>query len=250
MTELLYPAGVVLLGYVVLGITGFGSALVIVPLLAWHWPLAEVVPLMLLTDVLASALHGRMNLALIQWVELRRLLPGMALGAVAGLLLAKQLDSQWPLLLLGLYVAFVGANALRVSASALRQDGQAAQPTASAWRWPAGIAIGVVEMLFGTAGPLVVAWLSRRIADPQALRASTPVVIGVASAAVLTVMAGDGQLNHPLLWQRFIGLVVIALAGVVAGHHLARHMPAVRVRQAICGLLVLSGLAMVVRALV
>ena len=124
MTELLYPAGVVLLGYIVLGITGFGSALVIVPLLAWHWPLAEVVPLMLLTDVLASALHGRMNLALIQWVELRRLLPGMALGAVAGLLLAKQLNSQWPLLLLGLYVAFVGANALRVSASALRQDGQ------------------------------------------------------------------------------------------------------------------------------
>jgi uncharacterized membrane protein YfcA len=151
-------------------------------------------------------------------------------------------------LLLGLYVAFVGANALRVSASALRQDGQAIQLKASAWRWPASIAIGVVEMLFGTAGPLVVAWMSRRIANPQALRAITPVVIGVASTAVLTVMALDGQLNHPQLWQRFIGLVFIALAGVVAGHHLARHMPAVRVRQAICGLLVLSGLAMAVRA--
>ena len=39
MVELAYPAFVVLLGYVVLGITGFGSALVIVPLLAWRWPL-------------------------------------------------------------------------------------------------------------------------------------------------------------------------------------------------------------------
>ena len=29
----------VLAGYTVLGLTGFGSALVIVPLLAWHWPL-------------------------------------------------------------------------------------------------------------------------------------------------------------------------------------------------------------------
>ena len=36
MQEMLYPAAVVLLGYVVLGITGFGSALVIVPLLAWR----------------------------------------------------------------------------------------------------------------------------------------------------------------------------------------------------------------------
>ena len=34
---------VVLLGYTVLGLTGFGSALVIVPLLAWQWPLPEVV---------------------------------------------------------------------------------------------------------------------------------------------------------------------------------------------------------------
>ena len=42
MQEMLYPAAVVLLGYVVLGITGFGSALVIVPLLAWRWPLTEV----------------------------------------------------------------------------------------------------------------------------------------------------------------------------------------------------------------
>ncbi len=38
MQEWLGPMGVVLLGYTVLGLTGFGSALVIVPLLAWHWP--------------------------------------------------------------------------------------------------------------------------------------------------------------------------------------------------------------------
>lgn len=51
MRALLYPAAVVLAGYVVLGITGFGSALVIVPLQARHWPLAEVVTLTLLLVV-------------------------------------------------------------------------------------------------------------------------------------------------------------------------------------------------------
>mgnify|MGYP000653332761 CR=1 FL=1 len=35
MTELLLPVLAVLTGYTVLGLTGFGSALIVVPLLAW-----------------------------------------------------------------------------------------------------------------------------------------------------------------------------------------------------------------------
>ena len=43
MEEWLYPIGVVLLGYTVLGLTGFGSALVVVPLLA---PLTDTLTLL------------------------------------------------------------------------------------------------------------------------------------------------------------------------------------------------------------
>ena len=64
MQEWLLPMGVVLWGYTVLGLTGFGSALVIVPLLAWNWPLPEVVALTLLMDVPASAFHSGLMLAL------------------------------------------------------------------------------------------------------------------------------------------------------------------------------------------
>ncbi len=46
----LYPALVVALAYVVLGLTGFASSLIAVPLLAWRWPLAELVPLALVMD--------------------------------------------------------------------------------------------------------------------------------------------------------------------------------------------------------
>ena len=76
---------VVLLGYTVLGLTGFGSALVIVPLLAWQWPLPEVVALVLVLDLPASLMHSGLNWRLVQWGELRRLLPGMAAGTLAGL---------------------------------------------------------------------------------------------------------------------------------------------------------------------
>ena len=241
MQELLYPAAVVLLGYVVLGITGFGSALVIVPLLAWQWPLAEIVPLVLLLDVPASLLLGGLNLRHVNFAELRRLLPGMVAGALIGLWLSSQLDSRWPLLALGLYVAAVGAQALRGTPP---QRQQLPAPMAYA----AGGAIGLVEMLFGTAGPLVVAWLSRRLPDVLALRATTPVVITVGACAVLLTMGAAGRLSQSELWLRWLVLLAVAGVGVVTGHHWARRVSPDVLRKIICALLVVSGLTLVAHA--
>jgi uncharacterized membrane protein YfcA len=242
MQELLYPMGVVLLGYSVLGLTGFGSALVVVPLLAWNWPLPAVVALTLLMDVPASAFHSGLNWRHVQWRELRRLLPGMVVGTVLGLWLMQQMNSRWPLLLLGVYVAGVGLNALRVRSAPL-------QPPALGWVYPVGGAIGLVEMLFGTAGPLVVAWLSRSVADVQQLRSSTPMVIATGATTVLLVMALDGRLSSGLLWERWTVLIGVALTGVWLGHRVAHHVPVARLRQIICALLVVSGLMLALGAL-
>lgn len=242
MQEWLAPMGVVLLGYTVLGLTGFGSALVIVPLLAWQWPLPEVVALTLLMDVPASAFHSGLNWRQVQWRELRRLLPGLVLGTVAGLWLMQHLQARWPLLLLGLYVAAVGVNSLRP------QPAQTRQP-APVWAWPVGTAIGLVEMLFGTAGPLVVAWLSRRLSDVQQIRASIPMIITVAASTVLLGMSWEGRLSSVVLWQRWGVLIGLALAGVWLGHRVAHRVPVARLRQIICGLLVVSGLVLALGAL-
>ena len=242
MQEWLYPMAVVLLGYTVLGLTGFGSALVVVPLLAWQWPLPAVVALTLLMDVPASAFHSGLNWRQVQWPELRRLLPGMVLGTLAGLWLVQQHSSRWPLLLLGVYVAGVGLNALRPKA-------QQAPSAAPVWAWPVGAAIGLVEMVFGTAGPLVVAWLHRRLSDVQHMRASTPLVISVAAATVLLGMAWEGRLSSGWIWQRWMVLIGVALAGVWLGHRMAHRVPVARLRQFICGLLVLSGAMLALGAL-
>ncbi len=242
MQEWLIPMGVVLLGYTVLGLTGFGSALVIVPLLAWNWPLPEVVALTLLMDVPASAFHSGLNWRQVQWRELRRLMPGLALGTLTGLWLMQYLQSRWPLLVLGLYVAAVGLNALRPRAVAIGQAGPI-------WAYPVGTAIGLVEMLFGTAGPLVVAWLSRRIEDAGQMRASTPMIIAVAAITVLAGMAWEQGLSSAVLWQRWTVLIGLALLGVWLGHRAAHYVSVARLRQIICALLVLSGLTLALGAL-
>lgn len=242
MQEWWMPMGVVFLGYTVLGLTGFGSALVVVPLLAWNWPLPEVVALTLLMDVPASAFHSGLNWRQVQWRELRRLFPGLVVGTVLGLWLMQHLQARWPLLLLGAYVAVVGLNALRVSAAPTK-------PPADFWAHPVGVMIGLVEMLFGTAGPLVVAWLSRRVTDVQKLRASTPMVIAIAATTVLLVMTLDGRLGSGLLWQRWTVLIGVALMGVWLGHRLAYRLPVARLRQIVCALLVISGLTLALGAL-
>ena len=242
MQEWLYPMGVVLLGYTVLGLTGFGSALVVVPLLAWQWPLPAVVALTLLMDVPASAFHSGLNWRQVQWRELRRLLPGMVLGTLAGLWLVQHMNSRWPLILLGVYVAGVGVNALRPKANP-------SQNSSTVWAWPVGVAIGLVEMIFGTAGPLVVAWLSRRLSDVQHMRASTPLVITVAATTVLLGMAWEGRLPSGWIWQRWTELIGIALLGVWLGHRLAHRVSLARLRQIICALLVLSGVLLALGAL-
>ena len=88
----LYVISVVLLGYFVLGTAGFGSALIIVPLIAWDWPLAFVVPLVLLIDIPAAILHTGLNFKQVMWRELPPLLPSVLVGALIGVLLM-----HWPL---------------------------------------------------------------------------------------------------------------------------------------------------------
>jgi uncharacterized membrane protein YfcA len=112
-----------------------------------------------------------------------------------------------------------------------------------------GSAIGLVEMLFGTAGPVVVAWLTRRLNDAHLVRATIPMVMAVAVLTVLCGMVWDGRLSQPVLWQRWAVLIMPALAGVWLGHRLARRVPAARLRQTLCALLVVSGTVLAARAL-
>ena len=241
MSELLWPGLTVIGAYVVLGLTGFGSALLMVPLLAWTWPLPEVVALALMLDMPASLMHSGLNWRRVQWAELIRLLPGMVLGTLAGLWLTRYQDSRWPLLVLGVYVAIVGLRALRQSTDQMPVDVH--------WRHPYGAGLGVVEVLFGTAGPVVVAWLTRRLSDPQQIRATIPMIMAVAAVTVLLGMALDGRLSQPSLWQRWTVLIVPALAGVWLGHRLAHRVPVQRLRQMICALLVVSGSVLAIKAL-
>lgn len=236
-----YSVGVVFAGYVVLGVSGFGSALTIVPLLAMWWPLTTVVPLVLLLDVPSALLLARLNRGQIDWPELRLLLPGLLVGTATGTLLARWTGHGWALALLGAYVLMVALRGLAGAGPRRRGGGR--------WAWLFGFAAGVVEAVFGTAGPLVVAWLSRRLPDSGVLRASVPACIAAATTSALVGMGLSGQLAQAIIWAALLPLAAVAFVGTRIGHQIACRLPARAVERAIFALLAGTGALMVVRSL-
>ena len=70
--------------YFIRGITGFGSALISVPLLALSQPLQFAIPLVLALDFTASLVLGSANTKKANWSEIKILLPAGMIGATIG----------------------------------------------------------------------------------------------------------------------------------------------------------------------
>ena len=75
---------IVMSAYFIRGITGFGSGLIAVPLLALSQPLQFAVPLVLALDFTASLVLGGANRKKVDWAEIKILLPFGMIGACIG----------------------------------------------------------------------------------------------------------------------------------------------------------------------
>ena len=231
---------VVLAAYTVFGLTGFGSSVVAVPLLAHLLPLSFVVPLQLLLDFTAALALGTRVRAQVDRAEMAWLLPFMLAGMVAGVTLLVRLPRRATLAALGLLALVYGLLGLL---------GRTPQRSWSrAWAAPIATFGGVVSALFGTGGPVYVIYLSRRIRDTGVLRATIAAVILLSAIARLVLFGVTGLLAQPGLLALAVLLLPFMAAGVAIGSRLNRAIAPARARLAVQGLLVASGLSLVVRA--
>ncbi|NTV95420.1 MAG: sulfite exporter TauE/SafE family protein [Thiobacillus sp.] len=235
--------GAVLLGaYFIRGISGFGSGLVAVPLLALKLPLTFVVPLILLTDFTASLVLGGLNFKLVAWPEIRRLLPAGLIGVAAGTLLLVSLPKTPMLIGLG---SFVILFALRNLIFAGREP----RPISTWWAWPAGLTGGTVGALFGTGGPPYVIYLSHRLFDKGQLRATFSglfILDGLSRIVSFTISGLLLDLN--LLWA-YLGAMPVALVALWLGSHVHSRLSNAQMMQLISLILLGSGVSLYFKAL-
>jgi uncharacterized membrane protein YfcA len=229
-----------LLAYIILGISGFGSALVTIPLLVHFLPLQTVVPLAVLVDFLATATTGIRFREDVETAELKFLVPPMIAGILAGVTLLATLPQQATVILLGAFVTGYGVYRLIAKAS-----------TTSVSRWwgiPTGLVGGLVGGLFGVGGPIYAAYLTARIPDHARMRATLSAVFSCSTGFRLLVFLLSGLMLQKEVWWGVLLLVPSMLIGLTFGHRLHAKLSREQVGGFISVLLVASGISLLWKA--
>lgn len=236
----LIAAATVGAAYVVFGISAFGAALFTVPILSHFLPLDFVLPMCVLLDMSAALSLGVRVSREADWSELKWMAPLSLAGAVVGVTLLVNLPRQATLAGIGAFLVAYGAYSLR--------QVEAARIVSSIWGPVAGFVGGAFGALFGVGAPPYAIYLTHRLQDKLALRAtlSNMVIFSVSSRAL--VFAASGL----MLADRLIGFAVLvpfALAGLWLGNRIHGRISRGGVLRVVAGLLLLIGLSLLARAL-
>ncbi|MEJ2405566.1 MAG: sulfite exporter TauE/SafE family protein [Candidatus Thiodiazotropha sp.] len=207
--QLIYLASVIFGAYFVRGITGFGSALVAVPLLVMVLPITLVVPTVVLLDYLASMSHGIRNFHHIQWQDLLPMLPFTLVGIVTALYLLKALQ---PGLLTDALGIFIIAYAIYSLLPMPPLHGS------RLWAAPLGTLTGLIGTVFGTGGPFTVIYLGLRDLGKAAFRGTIATYFAIDGGLRLIGFAASGFYSEENLPLILAALPLVVLGLYVGGH--------------------------------
>ena len=238
--SLIISALVVSLAYVMFGISAFGAALFTVPALAYLYPLDFALPVCVLLDVSASVAIGTRFSREADKQELLWMAPASLIGAVLGVTLLVSLPRQATLVSLGLFLAAYGVYMLRQDA--------VTRVVSRRWAPVSGFVGGAMGTLFGIGAPPYAIYLSRRIVDKGALRATlSNMVLLSTSIRALVFLVGGLMLADRLIM--FAILLPFALGGLWCGNRIHGRISRDQVARVMSGVLMLIGTSLIVRAL-
>jgi uncharacterized membrane protein YfcA len=230
---------IIVFGYTVLGLTGFGSSVTAMPLLVLFIPLRTAVPLMLVFDLVSNVLLGLKNRRFIEKREALRLIPFMVAGMAVGVLALVRAPERILLVVLGLFILTYSAWSLLAH--------RKPRTLAPAWAGPFGVVGGLFTALFGTGGPFYTIFLTSRLDDKTVLRATLSGVLFFSAVSRLVLFTGAGLYNQPALPLLVGVLLPFALGGLYVGNRLHQWLPAERIKQVVWLVLITSGASLVLR---
>lgn len=252
------------------GLFGLGGGLTTVPILNYLLPLAAVPHANLMHCALASSLVlivvNTSAAALKRWrageldmVLLRRLVPPIALGAVAGAILADFVSTM----VLRVFFLLIVLNSLRACIQGIMQsraaeaDGKALTLDPLTARIMSGLT-GLAGALGGTgAGTIMVPFLSRRgltMKQAGALAAGLSVAIGLVGS-IGYIVAGLNEVGMPpaslgyLYLPALLGLAIGGLAASPFGVRLSQRSDEGQLRWLFLGILLVILAAMALKTL-
>jgi uncharacterized membrane protein YfcA len=229
------------IAYAIFGMAGFGTALIAAPVLAQIMPVAQIVPLLALLDCLAAIVNGVTLSEKIAKREMMWLVPLMIAGSIAGAWLLLIVPAKPMMLALGIFVVGYALYALfsppaRVG---LKQ----------AWVAPFGLIGGIFSAMFGSGGFIYAMYLSRRLDDKDAMRATQSALIALSTFTRVVIFALAGIYADYKLLVLALLLVPVMLIGLYVGHHITLRMTREQFLRVLNVVLIATGTTLILRAL-
>lgn len=230
---------VIIVGYTVFGLSGFGSTVISVPILA-HWlPISFLVPLMVLLDMSSAAMIGGRDRKHVAVPELKRIIPFMFVGFVVGATALVKVPDQYLRPALGLFTMAIGLNSILNPRLHSRISGW--------WCVPAGIVGGAVATVFGAGGPIYATYLSGRLQDKTGIRATMGALISISAFTRAIVYAVAGLLLHVAIFVGGLALAPFVLLGLKLGNRIHTGLTQEQLRRVVGGIVLLTGFSLVAK---
>jgi uncharacterized membrane protein YfcA len=234
-------AGIAFLGSLVYGITGFGSALVTIPLATHIVPLPFALAMFAVVDLFNAVRVGLENPRNAVKPELYRLVPMMLVGVVLGVTLVVNLPRDASMLALGVFVFLYAVYSLT------RRSGVRIADTR--WAYFAGVAGGITGTLFGAGGPPYAIYLSHRQLTKEQFRATLSLTTVCSISLRILAFVATGLLLYSGPWIAAAIALPAAYAGVTVTTHVFRRVSRMAVARAVALVLLATGASLIVRAL-
>lgn len=239
--EIAALAALAFLGALIFGITGFGSALVTIPLATHLVPLQFALALFALSDLVGSyrvGLENPRNAVRGEWI---RLVPMILVGTALGVTLLVNLPRAAGMLLLGAFVLSYAVYSL------FRHPSR--RLVSSRWAWFAGLAGGITSTLFGAGGPPYAIYLSQRGLSKEQFRATLGFATMTSISLRVLAFLLTGLLLDARVWIAAAAVVPAAFIGIGVARRVFRRISRDTLLRAVTLMLLASGGSLIFRAL-
>ena len=228
------------MGALIFGVTGFGAALVTIPLATHLVPLKFALALFVLADLACALRIGFENPRKALRDEWVRLVPMILVGTALGVTLLVNLPRDTATLLLGIFILAFALYSLVPHRTKL---------VSVHWAWLAGLAGGITSTLFGAGGPPYAIYLSQRGLSKEQFRATLGFATMTSISLRVLAFLLTGLLLDARVWLTAVAVVPAALAGIAFARKIFLRVSRDVLMRVVSLLLLASGGSLVWRAL-
>src|SRR5262249_1771199 len=240
-TTILLVCAITGLSYSAQALTGFGGAVLGMPVLSVfkRLPVGSAVPVFSLLDVVGGSINLWKFFRRADKAQIALLLLPMIVGTGVGVWLLETVPNRWMLGLLGVFVlAVTSINFIGLKAGLLRNLSTASGTIVGLC---AGLFGGLFAGMFGTGGPIFALYISNRLDEPR-VAATIGSFLAMSAYVRALILLTRGAYADPRIIAIALAALPVVVASMLIAHEYGKRVPARTVANGLRWILLFVGI--------